>query len=196
MKMITEYDIKQKALELFLEQGYNNVTVMDICNACGITKPTFYKHVGSKEELVLDLYDTTVNDILKNPCYFIAADTHYEQLLLVFHQIIKETEKFGSDLFSQMLISNLNENQHSFDMRNRLTELCILIIEKAQQKGEIQNKSTPEILYNAIAHSFMGFETTWCIYNGQMNWTEQFFLGINAILVVEDDLADLYKKYL
>ncbi len=196
MKMITKHDIKQKALELFLEQGYNNVTVMDICNACGITKPTFYKHAGSKEELVLDLYDTTVNDILKNPCHFIAADTHYEQLLLVFHQIIRETEKFGSGLFSQMLISNLNENQHSFDMRNQLTELCTLIIEKAQQKGEIKNKNAPAVLYNAIAHSFMGFETTWCIYNGQTNWKEQFFLGMNAILVVESNLADLYKKYL
>lgn len=196
MTMITKYDIKQKAIDLFLEQGYNNVTIMDICNACGITKPTFYKHAGSKEELVLDFYDNTVNNILKNPCHFVAADTHYEQLLLVFHQLIKETEKFGSDLFCQMLISNLNENHHSFDMRNQLTELCTLIIEKAQQKGEIENKTAPAVLYNVLAHSFMGFETTWCIYNGQMNWTEQFFLGMNAILVVREELAELYKKYL
>lgn len=195
MNRITKETIKKQALALFQERGYNHVTIMDICGACQITKPTFYKYAGSKEELVLDLYDTTICDILKNPYVFVDADTHYEQLLIVFHHLIKESEKFGSDLFSQMLISNLKENHHSFDMRDDMTRLCTLIIEKAQNTGEIENKNEPGILYLALAHSFMGFETNWCIYNGRTNWGEQFFLGMNAMLNVKENLKELYKKY-
>lgn len=196
MNRITKEAIKNQALMLFQEQGYNHVTIMDICKACQITKPTFYKYAGSKEELVLDLYDTAISDILKNPYMFLSVDTHYEQLLVIFRHLIKETEKFGSDLFSQMLISNLSENRHSFDMRKDMTKLCTLIIEKAQNADEIENKSDPAILYLALAHSFMGFETNWCIYSGQTGWAEPFFQGMNAMLSVKEDLKELYKKYL
>ena len=196
MNRINKDEIKKQALSLFRERGYQQVTIVDICDACQITKPTFYKYAGSKEELVLDLYDATICDILANPYIFISADTHYEQLLVIFHHLIEETKKFGSDLFSQMLISNLAENHHSCDMRNSMTELCTLIIRKAQKKGEIKNESSAAILYRTLAYSFMGFETNWCIDNGQLNWAEEFFEGMNALLCVEETLTELYKKYL
>ena len=44
--------IIQTALHLFYERGFKNVSVMDICDACDITKPTFYKYVPSKEEIL------------------------------------------------------------------------------------------------------------------------------------------------
>lgn len=195
MNRISKEEIKQQALSMFQERGYQQVTIVDICNACQITKPTFYKYAGSKEELVLDLYDATICNILTDPYLFIAVDTHYEQLLMIFHHLIQETEKFGSDLFSQMLISNLSENHHSFDMRKNMTELCTLILQKAQEKGEISNPNPPDILYRTLAYSFMGFETSWCISKGQLNWAEEFFQGMNALLCPKEALKDFYKKY-
>lgn len=195
MNRISKEEIRQQALKMFQERGYQQVTIMDICNACQITKPTFYKYAGSKEELVLDLYDTTICDILTNPYLFISIDTHYEQLLMIFHHLIRETEKFGSGLFSQMLISNLNENHHSFDMRENMTELCTLILQKAQEKGEINNPNPTDILYRTLAYSFMGFETNWCISNGTLNWAEEFFQGMNALLCPKEEFCDLYRKY-
>ena len=67
MNRINKDEIKKQALSLFRERGYQQVTIVDICDACQITKPTFYKYAGSKEELVLDLYDATICDILANP---------------------------------------------------------------------------------------------------------------------------------
>ena len=62
-----------------------------------------------------------------------------------------------------MFIANLKENRHSFDMRDNLTKLCIIIIKKAQEQKEIHNLSNPEILYQALAHAFTGHEALWCI---------------------------------
>ena len=196
MIKISVDEIKKQSLQLFLEKGYNNVTVNDICTAIGITKPTFYKYIGAKEDLILDLYDSTIQNLLADTYNFIKADTHYEQLLFVFKHLIEDTTKYGSDLFSQMLISNLTENHHSMDMRPQLTKLCTVIIEKAQQKGEILNQSDASLLYNSIAFSFTGYEFMWCVNKGILDWEKEFFESIRSILWVRDDLKEVHLKYI
>ncbi|MGI5948542.1 MAG: TetR/AcrR family transcriptional regulator [Lachnospiraceae bacterium] len=196
MAKLTKEEISQTALALFLQQGYRNVTIQDICQACEITKPTFYKYIGSKEELILNLYDVTIKELTTDTYNFLQADTHYEQLLIVFSTLMKDTKKFGSDLFSQMLIANLNENYHSFDMREKLTKLCVMIIKKAQEKGEIKNMNSPSVLYRTLAYAFTGYETMWCIQNSQFNWEEELYESIEAVLDVSDELREVYKKYL
>ena len=37
---------------MFKENGYENVTVLQICKAAGITKRTFYYHFSSKDEII------------------------------------------------------------------------------------------------------------------------------------------------
>ena len=44
------------AFELFKEQGYEKTTIMDICNACNITKTTFYRYIASKDDLYEGLF--------------------------------------------------------------------------------------------------------------------------------------------
>lgn len=44
--------IEQTALELFREQGFDPVTVEEVCAAAAVAPATFYRHFGSKEEVV------------------------------------------------------------------------------------------------------------------------------------------------
>ncbi|MCD7893657.1 MAG: TetR/AcrR family transcriptional regulator [Erysipelotrichaceae bacterium] len=196
MQKINKEEISNIALELFSSKGYNNVTINDICDACEITKPTFYKYAGSKEELILDLYDRTIHDITTDTYRFLQANSHYEQLVIIFASLFQDTIKFGPDLFSQMMITNLNENHHSFDMRDNLTDLAVMIIEKAQEANEINNINDSKILYSSLAHTFSGYEIMWCVNNGKTNFGEDFFTSMNVILDVKEELRDIYKKYL
>ena len=193
---ITKEEISKAAIHLFLEKGYSHVTIQDICDEIKITKPTFYNYISSKEELILDLYDVTISSLVSNTYQLVDVDTHYEQLLVIFSTLIRDTKKYGYDLFSQMFIANLKENHHSFDMRDNLTTLCILIIKKAQDKKEILNTSSPEILYLAIAHMFTGFEALWCINKGIEDFENNFYQSLNSILLVSDELKDVYKNYI
>jgi len=196
MKKINKQYISTIALSLFSEKGYNNVTINEICEACQITKPTFYKYAGSKEDLILDLYDVTIHDIVTNSYQFVQVNSHYEQFLVVFDTLITESMRFGSDLFSQMIISNLRRDYKSFDCRDSLTKLCVLILEKAQATGEIQNRGDANILYGAIAHMFSGYELNWCIKNGKTDWAREFYQSVAAILNVKEELLSLHEKYL
>lgn len=46
--------IDRVALELFLAHGYANVTTHDLIRACGISRPTFFRYVPTRDALVLD----------------------------------------------------------------------------------------------------------------------------------------------
>ena len=193
---ITREEISDTAVKLFLDKGYNNVTIQDICNELNITKPTLYKYISNKEDLILDLYDSTIDHLVKDTYKLVDSDSHYQQLLIVFSTLIKDTKKYGYDLFSQMFIANLKENRHSFDMRDNLTKLCIIIIKKAQKNKEIHNLSNPEFIYQALAHTFTGHEALWCIKKEEKCFDESFYLSMNALLEVDPAYQDLYKEYL
>jgi AcrR family transcriptional regulator len=44
--------IEKTALELFRARGFDNVTVEDVCAEAGVAPATFYRHFGTKEEVV------------------------------------------------------------------------------------------------------------------------------------------------
>lgn len=50
--------IVQKALELFSEEGYEGTGVQRIVDAAEVTKPTLYHFFGSKEGLLVSIFET------------------------------------------------------------------------------------------------------------------------------------------
>lgn len=188
-------EIQKVAIRLFLEKGYSNVTIMDICNELNITKPTFYKYVEAKEDLIIDLYDLIVKKITSNVLKVIDVDSSIERLVLIFNELMNETIAYNSDLYSQMLIANLNENCHSFDMRDEMTSICVLLVKKAQENHEIHNMQPPEILYKTLAYCFTGYETMWCIRNSLTNLKEDFYNSMRVILNVDEKYIEIFDKY-
>jgi len=50
----TRARISAAALELFARNGYDGTTVAEIAAAAGVTEMTFYRHFGSKAQLLID----------------------------------------------------------------------------------------------------------------------------------------------
>src|SRR5947209_7661422 len=47
-------DIQRAAYRLFTAHGYDNVTTEQIASAAGVSPSTFFRHIATKEELLLD----------------------------------------------------------------------------------------------------------------------------------------------
>ncbi|AYD39962.1 TetR/AcrR family transcriptional regulator [Clostridium fermenticellae] len=181
--------IIETANKLFIEKGYNNVTVVDICTACDISKTTFYYHLKSKEDIILQFYDSLTQNISERLSSIIAMDNHWEQLVMCFESLVEEDSKYGTDFFSQMLISNLKEDYGSYDLRDNLTNIAVTIIKKGQKSGQIRNKNKAEDLYKAAAHMFFGYEVTWCIKKGNFDWKKELRRSLENIF----DTAPEYR---
>lgn len=84
----TKEMIIEKANQLFQEKGYNQVTIQDICDACEITKTTFYYHMKSKDDLIINNYDIITENLTQLMVSLIAADNYWEQLWMCFEVLI------------------------------------------------------------------------------------------------------------
>jgi hypothetical protein len=79
------------------------------------------------------------------------------------------------------MISNLKEDYGSYDFRDELTNIAVMIIKKGQESGQIRNNSNAEYLYKASAYTFLGHEVTWCIKNGKFNWQKEMRKALENI---------------
>ena len=180
--------IIETAHQLFLEKGYQNVTVVDICESCKISKTTFYYHLNSKEDIILHFYDSITHNLSQFLISIFAMDNYWEQLMMCFEYLITEASKYGTDFFSQMMISNLKEDYGSYDFRDELTDIAVMIIKKGQELGQIRNQSNAKALYMASAYTFLGHEVTWCIKNGKFDWIKETRTALENIYNVTPEL--------
>jgi AcrR family transcriptional regulator len=59
----TRTQIRQVALELFAERGYDKTSLREIAERLGITKAAVYYHYKTKEEIVGELFDALLSGV-------------------------------------------------------------------------------------------------------------------------------------
>lgn len=176
--------IESTALDLFKSRTYEEVKVSDICQACGITKPTFYHYVHSKDDLLVTYYDQAVRRMGESLADVQEGRGPWEQLEACFGVLMDETEHIGPELLGLIISINIQQDRHSFDRRAEVTERLVAIIESGQRCGRFKNTRPAEELYEASAHMFQGYELLWCIRKGRTDWRGSFLSGLRSLLQV------------
>jgi AcrR family transcriptional regulator len=58
--------IKKVSIDLFYKQGYFATGISDIARASGIQKASVYYHYANKEDILFDIFKTTMMDLDAN----------------------------------------------------------------------------------------------------------------------------------
>lgn len=189
-------DIKQSIIEIAFQmikkEGFENVSVDAICNECGITKPTFYKYIGAKDNLLTYFYDHVTGQFTDAAVKMLTADNYWEQICRGFDTILGWSREFGAELYSQLFIVNLKQNRGTFDFNSRLTEVMNFLFRKAQENGQINNSSPAKDLYISCAHLCFGYGIVWCLEKGNFNLLDDFHRALETVC----DVVDEYKTAL
>ncbi|GGD81057.1 TetR/AcrR family transcriptional regulator [Paenibacillus nasutitermitis] len=133
--------IVRTAIELFKEKGYDNVTVEEITQLCGIAKGTFFNYFPKKEHLLLHVgssYNDLLNEIvrkqregnLKDRLMDLFRDflrlylKHFELLRLVLIESFQSTPDSTHDasnlaLFQESIRELLEEAKVNGSLRSR-----------------------------------------------------------------------------
>lgn len=179
------------ASKLFIEKGYNNVTVEDICAACNISKRTFYYHLKSKNDILFHYYDHVIDNITPLLIQMLNTDSNWNQLILLFDHLINKIVDLGPDINSQLLSINLQDNKNTFDLRQNLKDIAVQIIENGQNNKQIRNLNNPSDLYRSAAYMFTGYEYMWCVKDGDFPWKEEFYNSLENLFDIDPNL----RKY-
>lgn len=82
MAKVTREDIINAAIRLFNQSGYHATSMRDIARAVNIKKPSLYHHFGSKEEILLAILETGMNQFLADVEAIVASDADCAEKLL------------------------------------------------------------------------------------------------------------------
>ena len=198
MAIVVEHDkrrheILEKALEVFTEEGYEDVTFQKIADRCGITRTTLYIYFKNKREIFLwsikqltSRMEESLKEIIKNPA--LSAESCLRATLA---KIIEECEK-NPNLFGVLLSYLLQLQKSGTDpeerVRRRLVRLQHLlntIIIRGIKNGEFKQLNVHvvyEMLYGLIQSAIFRLSVL-----GEKNITginETLNLAIDGILSV------------
>ncbi len=171
MAVLVEHDkrkreILEKALTLFMEEGYEDVTYQKIADRCGITRTTLYIYFKNKREIFIwsikqltqsieqnllsTLDDTSLSapECLKKMCMHIIDESEANpQLFKVLLDYLLQLQKSGVDCAKRVRRRTL-----------RLEHLMSTVLIRGMQEGQFIQVRVTEIntiIYNLIQSAIL-----------------------------------------
>lgn len=170
----TKENIRNNAIQLFKEYGYENVTIQQICKASHITKRTFYYHFDSKSTILTGLNDYLGMHGENLLSTVISQNNNVEKLWILFSQYCKNSQSMGCHLVKQLYIQSLEDNNVQFPEGIYLYPITTQLIQNAQINHEIDNSSKPEDIAYTLHHVLRSVAITWAFSGDAYDLTESF----------------------
>ncbi|GAX06737.1 TetR family transcriptional regulator [Secundilactobacillus pentosiphilus] len=185
MTKATDASIMSTAIQLFKQSSFDQVTINEICTKCDITKPTFYYHFENKDQLISTYFRTLITRLPQELLATNAGENDLEKIYTFYERTIGVITEMGPDLYSQLYVSNLKRNQHTFDFNDSTDRYVTTLIQQAQKAGIIQNQSEAAELYTNSVLLFEGYEINWCFQSGNFDVVPYFERGLEILFEVE-----------
>ena len=166
MAIIVEHEkrkrkILEKALDVFVEEGYEDVTFQKIADRCGITRTTLYIYFKNKREIFLwsikqlvSGIETTIMQIVNNTS--LNAEKCFRKMLMSIVDAIGENKK----LFSVLLLYLIQLQKSGIDPRERvmrrvikLRHIMTTLLIRGEKSGEFKRinvKIVNDMFYGLI----------------------------------------------
>lgn len=187
-------EIIDTSYQLFINRGYDNVSVMDICRACQITKPTFYKYIPSKEDLLVLYYDGTIETLLDILGERKDDPDTFDQIWKGVSYVLERSLEFGHDLYSRYLqyIFKLHRPTKRYDSPVR--DYVLILIKKAQETGQIKNMASPEEIFLILRNSCLGLSCQWCFGQGEFDLLGKYYEAYCTVMHPDWDVINELTK--
>lgn len=168
-KVKHEKVIVQAALKLFRKEGYENVSVNDICKEAGIARSTFYLNFSNKREIVDKIIaDARLNreDFFGD---FVAAENDFERMWILCNRYLTVAMDFGPEMVATLFSLELMGETDILDLTHQVDEWMIQLLRNSQKAGIILSPEPAEII--APLGVSMAYYTTyeWAKRKGSFN---------------------------
>lgn len=134
------------ALKLFQKNGYDDVSVNDICKEAGIARSTFYLTFSNKKEIVAKLLDDARLNREDFFGEFVEADNDFERMWILCNRYLDVVVDFGPELTATVFELELKGELNIIDLVHRVDEWMIKLCRNAQKSGYILSPEPAEII--------------------------------------------------
>ena len=189
----TKEHIRQVALKLFAEFGYENVTIRKICSRAGIAVGTFYNHYGYKQEILLEIYAQIDDALRKIPeCLLLPFK---EEVLAYVKTKARVVQEFH-DIYGFPPVFLALQKSESKSLMLEQRDIYYYVVNatlKGQYKGEVRKDIAPEVIARKILRFLMGVIFDWSLRDCDANLVElvaEDFTGYLELFMVAPAAVD------
>lgn len=174
------------ARKLFIEKGYNNVTVDEIINEANSSKGGFYTHFKTKEDLIYSMVPM-VDEAYSN---FSKMNKNYENTvenisaLIGYVFSVMENEiglEFMSVIYSSQ-IKDLNTVRFLTSPEREYNNLLKSLIDEAKENKEICSDLSSEEIAMILTTCIRGVIYDWCLRKGSFQLADYGMKLVHMIL--------------
>lgn len=146
--------IFKKAIYLFRTKGFDETNVEEITEALDISRATFFNYFSSKDKILHELAQRTVQlykDLLEEK--LLSDMTTEEALSSVMEQVVGNLKEYRSlfrDVFLEMMRSQIGFFEESKAEQSTINDIMAKVIRRGQERGELRNEN-PHLLAEMLA---------------------------------------------
>lgn len=149
----TRVRIGQEAARLFVASGYHGVSMREVAEAVGVTKPALYHHYADKESLFLAMLDGALAGLARLIARASAQDGLSAQLDTLVSELVDSApeQRVGLQLASELRHVSASRRQ-AFENEYRRVWMGGLsaLFEAAAARGELRPDLAPQMLTRAF----------------------------------------------
>lgn len=183
LKFIMKDKIKKSAINLFYKKGYFATSMSNIAKATGIRKSSIYHHYSTKEDILLDIFRTTMNDLQDALRNRLDAATNAKERMqaAIYYHIIFHIERQKEAIIADSELRGLTSKNYKeiIQMRDDYEEKIQRVIEEGVAEGVFV-----DLDIKVISYAILSMCTTVC------NWFKK------SGRFSKEDVADIYSVFI
>lgn len=150
------------AMDLFIDHGFTEVSVNDICHRAGLTKGAFYHHFASKEAIYRQLLVPSLDEYIQKHFAPFETDSTGQRLKRLAQCVFDVSKSMGRELMAQDFIRMLSCKSSDIYRTERLyTKTLSEIIKNGMARGELRSTLSLEGNIMLFACLMSGFLVRW-----------------------------------
>ncbi|WP_019415590.1 TetR/AcrR family transcriptional regulator [Paenisporosarcina sp. TG20] len=174
--------LTQQSILLFEEQGFIETSIQDIVDAVSVTKGTFYYYFTSKEQLLMDIHSSYINELLNRQEMISQSSINSrEKIKRIVELLVSDIEYYrpSARVFFREMRHLTALNADEIKQKRETFRLKIeQILYEGIENGNFRNNLQPEIVAFAIL--------------GITNWSYQWFNPKGK--TTAKDLSEIYTE--
>ncbi|MEE3852992.1 transposase [Gordonia sp. LSe1-13] len=138
-------EIARTAALLFERHGFHNVSVGDVAEAVGLSKPALYHYVNSKAEIVAWIHDELIDELLARLERDVSANCDpragLRQVLVGTVEIVATRPGYLGVFLEHQREIPRELRAHAVARRDRFEQLVVTLVERGMDQGLLEQRS-------------------------------------------------------
>lgn len=166
-------NIAKCAIDLFKTEGYDSVSVNEICEKANVSRTVFYTMFKGKRGILDYVVSKPQQNDDEGFRRFADADNDFERIWQLFERFIAIALDFGPKLTSRLFIMQFESPQGIRDAVHALDDLFATLAKNCAKNGIIETEEPPELLSHIATDLILHELYVWCSQNGNFSLRER-----------------------